>query len=116
MALLSINGVDLPTPADYTVSKQDIVKAERNARGKMLKELIATKDKIDLTWVYLTQAQASQVLTAVKVNFFEATYFEPQTGAFRTAEFYRGDVSAPALSFINGTMRYKDLKFNIIER
>lgn len=116
MALLTINGVAMPTPTGYSVGKQDMVKADRNARGKMLKEIIASKDKIELTWVYLSQADASKVLTAVKGNFFNVTYFEPQTGAFRTAEFYRGDVTAPALDFQGGVMRYKDLKFNIIER
>ncbi|WP_028609736.1 DUF6711 family protein [Paenibacillus harenae] len=116
MALLKINGADLPTPSGYIVTKQDIVKAERNARGTMIKELIASKDKIDLTWIYLTPAQLSQLLAAVSANFFNVTYLEPQSGTNRTATFYAGDRSAPAMDFINGVMRWKDIKFNLIER
>jgi hypothetical protein len=116
MALLVINGVEMPTPSGYIVSKQDIVKAERNARGTMIKEMIAQKDKIDLAWIYLSAADTAKVLTAVSANFFNVTYLEPQSNTNKTKTFYAGDRSAPAMDFINGIMRYKDIKFSIIER
>ncbi|MCA0754902.1 hypothetical protein KP806_07555 [Paenibacillus sp. N4] len=116
MALLSINGVPMPDPATYIVTIQDITKAERNARGSMIKELIATKDKIELSWIYLSPTELSTLLTAVGANFFEVTYLNPKTNSSRTATFYAGDRTAPALDFINGVMRYKDVKMNFIEK
>ncbi|WP_265525112.1 DUF6711 family protein [Paenibacillus sp. JDR-2] len=116
--LLTINGVVMPTPSPggYTVTKQDLVKSNRNARGTMIKELIATKDKIDLQWVYLSAADLAKLLQAVSGNFFDVKYLNPQNGLFRTASFYAGDRSAPAMDYINGIIRYKDVKFNLIER
>lgn len=116
MALLRINGVDMPTPSGYIVGKQDIVKAERNARGTMIKEMIAQKDKIDLSWIYLSAADTAKVFSAVSANFFTVVYLEPQSNSFKTKDFYAGDRSAPAMDYVNGIMRYKDIKFSIIER
>lgn len=116
MALLKINGVDMPTPSGYSVGIQDIVNATRNARGNMIKDLIATKVKIDLAWIYLSMADTAKVLTAVSGNFFTVEYLDPEANAFLTKTFYAGDRTAPAMDFINGVMRYKDIKFNIIEK
>jgi hypothetical protein len=116
VALLQINGVDMPSPSEMSVGIQDLVKAERNANGKMIMERIATKDKIDLSWNYLTPAQLSQIMSAVSALFFTVTYTNPVTNTERTATFYKGDVTAPIMDFINGNLRYKGVKFNVIEQ
>ncbi|NRF91526.1 hypothetical protein HQN89_10895 [Paenibacillus frigoriresistens] len=106
----------MPTPSDFTVGVQDIKKAERNTNGTLISELIATKVKLDLSWKYVTQAQLTSILSAVAPNFFEVTYFNPVTGANRTATFYSGDRSVGMIDFLGGVGRYKDVKFNLIER
>lgn len=116
MALIKINGVDLPTPSEFSVSIQDVVNAERNARATMIMELIGVKQKIELSWAFLTAAQLSQVLTAVKPLFFTVTYPDPETNTTRTATFYKGDRPAPMMDFRSGIARYQDVKFSLIER
>ena len=116
MALLKINGVDMPTPSGYLVGIQDISNAVRNARGNMIKEQIATKAKIDLSWIYLSAVDTAKVLTAVSGNFFTVEYLDPKANAFLTKTFYVGDRTAPIMDFLNGIPRYKDIKFNIIEK
>lgn len=116
MSLLKINGVDMPTPSSMSLGIQDIVKAERNARGTMIIEKIATKRKIDLQWAFLTPAQLSSLLTAVSSSFFSVTYTDIQTNSTRTGTFYAGDKNAGVMDYINGVLRYKDVKFNVIER
>lgn len=114
--MIKINGVDIPTPSDYQVGIQDISKAERNANGTMIIERIATKRKIELSWNYLTKEQLQQVLNAVSPVFFTVEYLDPQDNATRTGTFYAGDRNVGALDYIDGKVRWKDIKFNVIER
>lgn len=116
MALLTIDGVAMPTPSSLTLGIQDISKAERNTRGTMIIERIATKDKLEMSWAHLTRSQLSLLLNAVKPTLFEVTYMDPETDAFRTSTFYAGDRSIAFVSFVDNEPVYKDIKFNVIER
>lgn len=116
MALITVGGVDLPAPSDFNVGVQDISKADRNARGTMIMERIATKQKLELSWNYLSRVQLSQVLTAVQPVFVTVTYIDPVTNVSKTGTFYAGDRSLGMLDFKNSVPRYKDVKFNLIER
>lgn len=114
--MIKIDGVEIPTPSDFRVGIQDISKAERNARGTMIIERIATKRKLELAWNYLTKEQLQQVLNAVSPVFFSVEYPDPQDGEMRTGTFYTGDRTVGALDYQNGNIRWKDIKFNLIER
>lgn len=119
MALISINGVDLPTPSEFQVSIQDIRSedAQRNAAGYLIADVVrAGVRKIELGWKFLTAEQMSLVLTAVAPGFFSVTYPDPQTGANRTGTFYSSDRPAPMMDFKNGVPRYANVKFNLVER
>jgi len=116
MPLLKVNGVDMPSPSAMTPGEEDIGKWERNARATMIGEHIATKAKIELSWAYLSATQLSKLLTAIKPQFFNVTYIDPVSNALRTATFYKGGRSMPIMDYRNGVPRYKDVKFNIIER
>lgn len=114
--MLKINGVVIPTPSDYNVGIQNIVKAERNARGKMIIELITVKRKIEMSWKYLTNSDLQKVLNAVSPILFSVEYQDPQSGGIKTGTFYAGDRKAGAMSYIDGVMKWDDIKFNLIEQ
>ncbi len=114
--MIKINSVAIPTPSAFQVGIQDISKAERNANGLMIIERIATKRKLELSWSYLSQSSLASLLQAVSGVFFTVEYPDPQDGALRTGTFYAGDRNAGAIDYINGVMRYKDIKFNLVER
>ena len=116
MALIKIDGVELPAPSKYQVSLMDISKSERNAAGKMITERIATKRKIEMSWEILDQDETSSALNAVSPVFFTVNYIDPESGVAKTGTFYCGDRTCPAVTFSNGVMQYKNVKFNIIER
>ncbi|MFJ5713111.1 DUF6711 family protein [Neobacillus sp. NPDC093127] len=116
MALISIGGVDLPTPTDLDVGIMDLSKAERNANGTMIIERIATKRKLGISYAFLTRSELSQVLGAVSPVFFSVTYLDPQTNNYRTGQFYCGDRNVGMMDFINSVPRYKDIKFDLIEK
>ena len=113
--MLQINGIDIPTPSSYKVGIEDLVKAERNANGTLIKEIIATKRKIELVYNYLTQSDVASVLTLVGNNTFTVTYVDPINGDGATGTFYSGGRSVSAIDYQNGVMRYKDIRFNLIE-
>ncbi|KRQ86060.1 hypothetical protein ABG79_02192 [Caloramator mitchellensis] len=116
MSVLKINGADVPAPSSLIVGIMDISKAERNAQGTMIIERIATKRKLELSWSYLTKDELSNLLNKVSPVFFEVTYTDPQTGVLRTGTFYCGDRSVGMMDYNNGNIRWKDIKFNLIER
>lgn len=114
--MIKIDGITIPTPSDYTVGIMDLSKAERNARGTLILERIATKRKIELSWNYLDKDKLSQLLNLVSPVFFQVEYIDPQDNRRKTGTFYAGDRKVGALDYRNGVIRYKDIKFNIIER
>jgi len=116
MALIKINGVEIPTPSEYSTGIQDISNAERNANGTMIIERIATKRKIEMSWGVLTREETNVLLNAVSPVFFNVEYIDPQEGTLKTGTFYCGNRGGPMLTFEKGIPKYKNIKFNIIER
>ena len=114
--MIRINGITIPTPSDYSVGIMDLSQAERNANGTMIIERIATKRKLDLEWNFLTKEQLSTLLNRVSSVFFQVEYIDPQENKKRTGTFYAGDRNVGALDYRRGNIRYKDIKFNLIER
>lgn len=114
--MIKIDDKEIPTPSDYSVGIQDLSKAERNARGDMIMERIATKRKLDLSWKHLSKQDLQLVMNAVSPVFFKVEYLDPQTNSRQTKTFYAGDRNVGALDYINGEIRWKDIKFNVIEK
>ncbi|MFS1519676.1 DUF6711 family protein [Bacillus sp. SCS-151] len=114
--MIKINGVELPTPSKYAIGIQDLSQAERNVRGNMIIERIATKRKIELTWNTITQENLSLVFQSVSDVFFTVEYIDPEKGDHNTGTFYSGDRKAGVMDIRNGVVRWKDAKFNLIER
>jgi hypothetical protein len=114
--MIKINSVAISTPSTYQVGIQDLSKAERNANGLMIIERITTKRKIELSWSYLSQSNLAALLTAVSSVFFTVEYPDPQTGALQTGTFYVGDRKAEAIDYQGNIMRWKDVKFSLVER
>jgi hypothetical protein len=114
--MIDINGVTIPTPSAFQVSISDVSEAERNAKGDIMIDRIATKRKLELSWAPLSSADMSTILKAVKDIFFTVTYPDPQEGAELTKTFYVGDRTAPVLTIIDGAPMWSSLKFNLIEK
>lgn len=115
MAVININGVDMPNPKDMTVAIMDISNAERNANGTMMIDRVATKRKINLDWPALEEADAQKVLNAVSDIFFTATFIDPQLGT-TTKTFYVGDRTSPVLRHYGSKVKWEGLKLNIVEK
>ena len=116
MALLNIGGVDMPTPTELEVGVMDLSKAERNAKGYLILERIATKVKLTITYSFITAEDLEKVLDAIKPTSYTVYFLDPRTNSFRTFLMYCGDRSMGMVDYINGVARYKDFTFDLIER
>jgi hypothetical protein len=113
--MIKINNVTIPTPSVYAVSVMDISRADRNANGEMILEIITTKRKIEMTWLYLSQSDLSALLGKISSGFFTVEYVDPEDGV-KTGTFYVGDRKAGAIDYQNGAIRWKDVGFNFIQK
>jgi len=114
--MLKINGVVIATPSVYEITIQDLDgESNRNASGDLVRDRITVKRKINLEWPPLTQGQISALLNAASSVFFTVTFPDPQLGMI-TKTMYVGDRTAPAYSYINGQVKWQDLKMNFIEK
>jgi hypothetical protein len=114
--MIEINNIKIPSPSSFKVGIMDISNAERNAKGEMLIDRIATKRKLDLGWSVLKADELSRILQLVNnVNFF-VKYPDPMTGSIETKIFYVGDRNAPMYKFNNGNPLWNDISFNFIEK
>lgn len=114
--MIKIDGVAMPTPAEFSVTIQDIdASAERNARGDLVRDKVATKRKISLKYQMLTQTQAATILRAVDKEFFSFTYPDPVAGE-KTITAYTGDRQNTMKLYQNGAVLWSELPLSIIER
>lgn len=51
-----LNGVKLPEPEDFDISKKEISKSKRLASGKLVKEIISVKRSYSLSYKAITPA------------------------------------------------------------
>ncbi|EOU1808319.1 MAG: DUF6711 family protein [Clostridium perfringens] len=115
--MLVINGVEIATPKTFQVDINDIDgETNRNAKGEMLRDRIATKRKLNCEWSPLSEEECSELLKAVKDIFFQVTYPDPMEGRALTKTFYVGDRNIPALAIVDGEVIWKGLKMNFIEK
>ena len=114
--MLKVDGVELPTPTSYTPDFEELSKAERNALGTMIKEVIGYKYKLNVTWKKLTQEELTKLMNIKRKNSFILEFIDMDTGMPNTGEFYAGTPSANAMEYKNGKVEHwLDIKMNFIE-
>lgn len=107
MATLSVRSIgttawtELPEPdADggFSIGIQDIDASStgRSNDGKMHRDRVAIKRKLNCSWSNRSPAVIQSILnSAIKDVFFECKYRDPMTGADEVKTFYCGDASVP---------------------
>lgn len=112
---LKVNGVIIPDPSDFRVGVMDISNAQRNAKGSIIIERIATKIKLEMRWKYLPPTELSKLLRGVSTPNFTVDYLDPRTNIRERRVFYVGDRNMGMYSYVNGEPIYVDIGFNFIE-
>ena len=114
--MLEINNVLIPTPSSFKVGLMDISNAERNAKGDMLIDRIATKRKIEVKWNLLFPQELTQLLNLVSNVYFFVRYPDPMTGQLEIKTFYCGDRNIGMYSYVDGVAKWNDISFNFVEK
>lgn len=114
--MIEINNMLMADPSSFQVGIMDISKAERNARGEMLIDRVATKVKLELEWKQLSTENMSKLLNAVKSVYFQVKYPDPLAGRLVIKIFYVGDRTAPMYNNNSGKPIWSNLKMNFVEK
>lgn len=112
----TVDGVAVKCPSGYQwklsdVSASDAGRTEDTVMDKMR---IGQCVHLELSWAYLTIAEAAAVLTAFNPEYITVCYLDAMAGTWLTSEFYVGDRSAPLYNAELGL--WTNVSFNIVER
>jgi hypothetical protein len=118
MAMLIVEGVELPTPSSFSWGLNDVSDEDsgRTTDDLMHKNRTSQKRKIQLEWWGIGLDTASTILIAVNPEYIHVTYNDVMDNATETREFYVGDRSAPLQQFTLGNKLLNKLAFDIVER
>lgn len=84
--------------------------------GLMHRARVAIKVRLDCTCKPLEQADATTVLTAIKPEWLEVQYFDPQEGSTQTKKMYSNNIPA-TFCIQHGTKQYwTGIAFPLIEQ
>ena len=116
MALIQINGIDMPDPSTLSVVVQSIDSdsTTRNEEGILQRDRVRDGvHKLTLKWNALTGADASRVLQAVSPASFTVSFNDPLTNAPTSITLYSGDRTAEGIKARDG-LRW-NISFDNIE-
>jgi len=95
-ALVTVAGVALPEPSEYSASTSTLVDSARNVAGYVIGSVIRNDvAKVELKWRYLTAQQWASVLSLFTNSFYnEVKFFNQATASYTTRKMYVGDRKA----------------------
>ena len=114
--IISVDGKEVPSPSSFVWSLSDISAddAGRTEDMVMHKNRKGQAVTLQMSWRYVTTAEASQILKAFNPEYVFVTYIDPLEGGTRRREFYVGDRNSP---MYNGALGlWEEVSFTIIQR
>ena len=100
MALLTIDGIEMPQPSQYSFPMSDVTGDDSyNEDGTLFRDRIRQGVcSIDVAWTANAQ-QAATLLSAIIPDTVEVTYFDPSVNGYRTAQMCVSDRSCELALF-----------------
>jgi hypothetical protein len=119
-ALVTVAGVELPEPSEYSANTSTIVDSGRNVSGQVIGSVVRSDvAKVELKWRYLTAQQWANVLSLFTHNFYnQVRFFNQATAQYETRAMYCSDRSAGMWRRhpVNGeVMGWTDCAISLIE-
>jgi hypothetical protein len=119
MALIKINGIDMPAPTKLNVTLQDIdsENTQRTETGLLTRDRVrAGVYKLSITWL-VTTANLKKITDAVSAAKFSVTFFDPTTNSNPTKDMYSGDRAGDLKHYDqkDPSKSYWEISFNLIE-
>lgn len=117
MAMLIVDGAEMPCPSVFNWGLQDISASEsgRTDDTIMHKNRVGQKRKISLQWNGTDRETTAKILQAFNPEYISVTYPDAMSGVDETRRFYVGDRTAPYKCWWAGNHRMESVSFDIIE-
>lgn len=97
----------------YEVSYEEMwSEANRNMRGILKANYVATTPKIFLQFRQMTKEEMSTVMTLFSGHSFNVTWYDENTDTYKVDKFYRGEMKI-GIRDLHSEM-YKELSVNLI--
>lgn len=111
----TVGGAAIPCPSKYEWGVNDVSNSDagRTEDGKMHKNRITRKRKLELEWQNVTMATANAVLSAFAPEYVSVKCLDPLANGYVTKTFYSGDQKSSAYNVRIGRWT---VSFNIIEQ
>lgn len=117
MAMIKVDGVEMPCPSSFSWGLQDISASEsgRTDDTIMHKNRVGQKRKIALQWNVKDRKTTAFILQSFNPEYISVTYPDAMSGTDETRTFYVGDRTAPVKYWWVGKQLYGSISFDIIE-
>lgn len=119
---LEVNGVNMVPYVAYGGFKWqrsdiDGSDAGRDLTGRLRRNRVATKVRLDITCRLLKSEEAATVLTAIMPEYVSVKYYDPQAGAVVTKTMYSNNNPATfQIRHKDGTVWWSGITFPLIEQ
>lgn len=115
MGLIKINGTDIPAGATLEISTYDLDgNAERNAAGRMIRDRIAIKHGVTISYTVISQEELSGFLSMISPVTVNITYMDPLDDIV-TRTMYVGDRKASLIRWDDRQKVWRDISYEFVE-
>ena len=109
-------GYNLKTPTTYDAQLEIVENSNRNANATLIREIIANKTKLVMTWNVMDADEMSVLATLRKLESFNCDYYDPETQTYKTITCYCGQISRTPKRTGNGMVTlWGEITANFIE-
>lgn len=84
--------------------------------GKMHRARVGLKVRLDITCPALKDTDAATVLTAIKPQWLQVQYYDPQEGSVQTKKMYSNNIPATFCIQKGSTQYWEGIAFPLIEQ
>ena len=81
MIRIEIDGVQFPSPDNYSVGTETVGEFFRNAAGNMVGDLVAVKDVVNAGWRMISGEDYGRLARGARPIFATVEYFAPAAGS-----------------------------------
>jgi len=118
--LLKINDVEITAyPTEFSVTPLDLDNGDstqRTADGTLVRDRVAVKRQIEMTWGVLNWAAISALLQSMSGVYFDFYYPDPMDSTYVTKTFYVGNRPTPFAFNKDETIMWSGLKVTLTQK
>lgn len=118
MVFFRINGKTPKAPTEITHSKEMLDKTERTMDGTMVVDIIGSKDKVDVSWDYLSDAELKALVKELGGGTFVSIEVNaPDHGGIKQITARAENLAyAPYYDWVKAKIMWQSVSVSFVER